>query len=326
MEFSANPSYYLKKVRKAAPDLWRFTASAVNEAERCGYSWPNTCLVPFSAFYAMALSVHPDDESASRAPIYAALVQWSYSQGIYDFDPDALNALAETIPNQAMPADVLLRLPEYCVYVRTNGLDIGLEMNLSGFWAHIDYDVDEAKHYLRVLLNVENYGLTSFSLELGPWTAEEALVRALRRQQEAWSALIAQQIRQNDAAAFAFFGILERLVNPLTSILLYLCQEEPDIDGDQIPGASERSEASRRLKNGWRWSPARKTKTWSIGARIGQQLRQVSTGKKRKKHQKAAHFRKAHWRRSWKGPRDGKRWQVPRWIAPTMVGVREPTE
>ena len=41
--------------------------------------------------------------------------------GIYQFDFDFMSALSDTLITGDMPSEVLYRLPEWCIYIETNG-------------------------------------------------------------------------------------------------------------------------------------------------------------------------------------------------------------
>lgn len=53
---------------------------------------------------------------------FQVLGTWRYSKGIYSVHPALLHALTETPIADSLPVDVFLRLPEWCIYVRTPGM------------------------------------------------------------------------------------------------------------------------------------------------------------------------------------------------------------
>jgi hypothetical protein len=63
--------------------------------------------------------LHP--ENIHRLGIAGALATWRVTQGIYCFDSDLAEAIADTPRNGELPADLLFHLPEWCVYIETPG-------------------------------------------------------------------------------------------------------------------------------------------------------------------------------------------------------------
>jgi len=77
--------------------------------------------------------------AARYGAILAALAPWHESKGVYWFDPELLAALEDTTLDADIPVQVLLRLPEWCMYVATPGGLAG-EAGLRGFYAHPGLD------------------------------------------------------------------------------------------------------------------------------------------------------------------------------------------
>lgn len=99
---------------------------------------------------------------------FSILGTWRDSKGIYTLPPSMLNALTDTPLSDSIPVDVLLRLPEWCIYVRTPGMQIDDEI-LHGFWATVSLDDINHQRSLELLMNLEN-GLQSESFPLKPET------------------------------------------------------------------------------------------------------------------------------------------------------------
>ena len=100
------------------------------------------------------------------------------SQGVYRFDPDLYQAIVSTELNGDLPADLLTRLPEWCVYIELQGTP-----DLHGFFVHLERDVDTLQMELRLLLDLDT-GLLPMPLHLGQWdlvAALEEMVRETRK-------------------------------------------------------------------------------------------------------------------------------------------------
>lgn len=87
--------------------------------------WPAWCYLPMAAAYAVVSGGGPRRVAPERAgdvARLAALAAWRMTQGIYRFDPAVFDAVRSTPVAGDIPADVLYRLPEWCVYIETPGM------------------------------------------------------------------------------------------------------------------------------------------------------------------------------------------------------------
>lgn len=249
----------------------------------------------------------------------AALGPWRYSQGIYRFDKDVLASIAETVPNGEMPTEVLYRLPEWSVYIETPGL-FWMGSVLHGFWAHLEFDVNTQRHELRLLLDTEDV-LIGVPMHLGPWTVTEALDRAYSEAHKHRGKMdLPESLLNNDLVA-------ERVASELygvVSLLLYICSDEPEIDDEREPGAYPARPRPTRTKKGWRLFPAKRPRVWMVGESLGAKLRSGTGEGEATGRKVSAHLRRAHWHGFWKGPRDGERQFIYKWLPPIAVGSTPP--
>lgn len=278
-------------------------------------NWPDWCFLPMAAWYAIVsagnkVDALPPHLSGDVARL-AALGTWRYSQGIYQIDQDLMSALMDSPISGDLPSDVLYRLPEWCIYIETPGQK-WLGDELYGFWAHMEWDANTGRTELRFLLDCEK-NLIGLPLHVGAWTITEAVDRAISEAvKQAQIAGITLTAAPDDVQSMA------AQINPLISILLYLCSEEPEIDDTREPGISPARPNPRKTKNGWRLFPADKPKIWAVGATIGAQLRHAAAGDQTDRTVKT-HLRRGHWHGFWTGPRQGERKFIYRWISPLVV-------
>jgi hypothetical protein len=192
--------------------------------------------------------------------------------------------------------------PEWCIYVETPGQYYSNDI-LHGFWVHLEYDVNNGRTELRLLLDCENM-LCGMPLHIGDWTLCEALQRA------AQTAGIANMV---DISAD-----VEQLT-PLISILLYICSDAPEIDNNREPGTSPSRPTPTKTQKGWRLFPPDCPKIWTVGAQTGELLRQSimsdDTGRSVRMH-----LRRGHWHGYWTGSKKGKQKFSYKWISPLIVG------
>ncbi len=241
--------------------------------------------------------------------IVAAVGTWRQTQGIYRIDPDVLEELWHTPVSGDLPTDVLERLPEWCVYVETPGRAVEGEQ-IAGFYAHLESDSNDGRQELRLLVDYESGDLVAVPLHLGG---------DLRK---ALDSMLAEGDR-NARRAGVISGILnvvtrrEKMlaIEPLVSLILYLCSEAAEITDRKDP---------KRSPSGFRSSvrtPNAPT-VWETAVRLGEALRTARSAAAPGEGSHAAprpHIRRAHWHHFWTGPKSGDRKLVLRWLHPILV-------
>lgn len=312
------PNEHLIGAGKAYPAAWKNVEIFLKSNGQDLPKWPSWCFLPMAAWYAIVSGGGSNrlglDMIGDVAKL-AAIGTWRYSQGIYRFDRDFFDCLYRTIPSGELPADVLYRLPEWCIYVETPDTR-WLNDEMHGFWCHLEWDVNTQRHELRLLMNTAA-ALVPVVLHVGKWTLTEAVDRAISeslRQAAAHRFAVGLQSEHSEILTSQLYGIV--------SLLLYICSEEPEIDDDRQPGSFPQRPQPKRTKHGWRLFPAEKPRIWSLGSKSGQALRvaQVyeSDGRTLKPH-----LRRAHWHGFWKGAKDSERKFFYKWLPPMLVGSVE---
>ena len=298
---------------RAASMVDDFRARRGNDLPR----WPDWCFLPMAAWYAIVAHEHRAEivplSLASNISRLAAIGTWRYSQGIYRVDPDLMAGLAESRLPGDLPAEVLHRLPEWCIYVETPGMSWA-GTALHGFWAHLEWDANSGRSELRLLLDLDDR-LLGLPLHLGSWTLLEAVERYARNAADvAAEQGIKFTVRGEDMDAIV------GAVRPLLSILLYLCSDEPEIDDLRQPGSSPARPRPKKTKKGWRLFPPDRPRTWTVGAGIGALLRESALPGDPTGRTVRPHLRRGHWHGYWTGARDSaeRRFRY-RWLAPIVV-------
>jgi hypothetical protein len=143
--------------------------------------WPDWCFVPFAGWHALATRDATPETYFDRigdVAVLGALAPWRYTQGIYRFDPDLLEALTSTPLDNILPAGVFLRLPQWSIYIELPAGYAWQGNALYGFWASLEWDAGahQGRHELRLLMDTAA-GLNAGILHLGPWTVIEAMRR-----------------------------------------------------------------------------------------------------------------------------------------------------
>lgn len=314
------PLHHLVTAGKLYPAAWKMVDQFRADRGKSLPAWPRWCFMPMAGWYAIVSADQGgapiiDLNLAQDISRLAAIGTWRYTQGIYRFDADLQAELTDTILTGEMPVEVLLRLPEWCVYIETPGRT-WLETVLHGFWAHLEWDTNDGRIELRLLLDLED-SLTGLPLHLGPWPLVEAVTRFCN--EGARQSMLHKRgalLRPADADQ-----ALAESVNSLLAMILYLCSDEPEIKSPD--GTTPSRPEPKRTKKGWRLFPPDKPKIWRIGEEIGSILRRGraiadSPGAKSPR----SHIRRAHWHGYWIGSGEQKRFKY-KWLSPIVVQGRE---
>lgn len=291
------PLTHLAAIGKSYPKIWRMVE--LMRADPGGYSdWPNWCYMPLAGSYAIV-----SGGGSNRIPLHrigevarmAALTAWRVTQGVYRFNPTIFQMISTTPIEGDLPCEILYRLPEWCVYIETPEMRC-LDSRLYGFFAHLESDSNTGGAELRLLLDTDE-GLHAIPIHLGPWSLSEGLRR------------MGLQSAQNTLGGH--FGALfvqaaESMrpnIEPLVSLLLYLCSENSEIgDGIRRPVKP----VPRLTKDGPRLIAPSQPTIWEVGARLGASIRHASSSETDAGEGTYAvrrpHIRRAHWHGYWSGP------------------------
>lgn len=277
--------------------------------------WPPYVLLPMAGWYAIA-----SDRLAAGGKLLpsqggevsrlAAIGAWRYSQGIYRIAPELMTALLDSHPEGKIPTDVLHRLPEWCVYIETPGIR-WRDLPLHGFWAHLEWDANDAHEELRLLLDSDG-GLLPYPLHLGGDMG--AAIDGFLAEARKYGVVPAKE----DSRIRAESEDLARLL----SLVLYLCTDAPEIDGSRRPGSSPHRPQPKRIKGVWRLFPANGPCYWDVGRETGERLRAAAASLPQEERTLRAHLRRGHWHGYWTGPRKGHDPQkfILHWLPPMIVG------
>lgn len=284
--------------------------------------WPKWCFMPMGGWAAICLE-EVRISNANEVAELSAVGTWQYTQGVYTFNDDLQAALLDSELNGDLPTEVFYRLPEWCLYVDTQGLYLeGYKQELAGFFVHLEWDVNRNTPELRLLLNFKT-GLIPVPIPLGRWTLDEAFEKAgntaLDNAPEGSKELMESLFEKYGNPWIQAMPDIKRIL----SLVLYICSDEPEIDSEREPGISPKNPAEKRTKKGWRLFPAEKIRTWHIGETIGRTLAasQPPHGDENEITGRTVrtHLRRGHWHGFWRGPRSGDREFGYKWLAPTVI-------
>lgn len=321
------PLQHLITAGKIYPEAWqKFDMFRAMRGKDGLSDWPEWCYCPLAAAYAIVSGGGNNRVALGDAKHIAglgALAAWRVSQSVYRFDPALAAALAETEVDR-LPVEVLYRLPEWCVYIETPGLAWGGSV-LQGFFAHLEHDAVSGRPELRLLLDVDeddHPNLIGVPLHINTETLDEAVAAMLaeskRQMFDQGKTMIASAMPTEMA------GWMAGQVRPLLGMLLYLCSEQPDVEG----GMPQRP-VPTRTKKGWRLFPPDTPRVVTVGSRIGAALREAYLDEQigsmedfsgeRWRPRPRPHIRRAHWHTFLTGP--GRSVGVLRWLPPLGINI-----
>lgn len=307
------PIQHLHAVGADYPGAWKLIDTFRSGRGQDLPDWPAWCFLPMAAWCAI-LSAPTNSQRLSLGQAadigrLAALGAWRYTQSIYRFDEELYSALTKTVLKGDLPCEALYNLPEWCVYIETPGQQ-WLGNTLHGFWAHLEWDANTGRHELRLLLDGEE--LVPVALHLGRWSLIEAVERFFT-ESERQSGIVG-----SDSPTDADMNqkLVENL-QPLVSLLLYVCSNGVEYSGNSKPGFP----APKRIKKGWKLFPAQKPRVWKLGEKTGNTIRASRVHPPGDRKGPAPHIRRAHWHSFWTGPKDGDRKLTVKFIPPVPVAT-----
>ena len=317
-EVIPRPQLHLSRISGQFPKFWKRYEELRAERKRLG-DWPAWCYCPAAGAYAIVsggrqLSIR----EMPLVPELAAVAAWRPTKGVYRFDPDLFEALTDTPIDGAIPSDVLHRLPEWCVYIETRRAGWSFDGRpIHGFFSHFEHDANDGSEELRVLFDCTTDDLLTVITHLVPGgTLQDGITRSTDL---AWEN--ARKMGLPDSIGHQFHQQMAQtgpLLAKCLSLLLYLCSDHPDYDGDRTPTIP----GERTTKKGVRQQAPCGVTEWNVGVRVGAALRSAQPRTAEPGGDQHAsprpHFRRAHWHTYWTGK--GRTIPALRWIAPTIVG------
>jgi len=256
---------------------------------------------------------YTEEEILTLPEVLAAVGTWRYTQGIYRFDPTVYEEVIATglHMDEILPHDVLLRPPEYCVYIETPGLffrkrylDAPEQFHMyfiHGVYVHLDRDA-ERRDYIRFLFDIEDSIHSEekrpqadsiflpFAIHLGPWTLDRG-IKSWCEDFDFW---------RYEGWEDELYILASMAIPRVLNLYLYICSETCDYKGDETP---RRSRATK-TKHGPKYFPPPAPRTWDVGFRMGAALRiarstspQLDAEQDSSRHRTSPrpHVRRAHW-------------------------------
>lgn len=307
----------------ANPNIWRKVDEVRAADSRGSASWPAWCFVPASAVAAVAREF---PAIAQQISLFEGLAAWRPGQGIYIFDPLLADELSRTVTDEPIPGEVLLRLPEWCIYITvTEGAQA--KWGLNGVFAFLSYDDAKSEAALRFLLDMSDDDLlATFPICLNTGSVQESVERAAA---EAGHALAtAGKGREFDELSGIDIEQCSRLLAPFVNLVLYVCSANADIVDSTTRQTAPRRPVPIKTRRGVRMFPPDEVAFWEVGFRVATSVRHARDQMERATSERGEvrpHLRRAHWHAFWTGSRSapGSRALRIRWLPPILVRAEQ---
>lgn len=83
--------------------------------------WPKWCFAPFTVWATSVVRSKRDLRKFNDLTNAITVIPWRYSRSVYRFDSDVYRELISTPFSGELPEEVLLRLPEWSIFVEMQG-------------------------------------------------------------------------------------------------------------------------------------------------------------------------------------------------------------
>ncbi|ABE46947.1 AcrVA2 family anti-CRISPR protein [Polaromonas sp. JS666] len=136
------------------PGAWKVVEMARKYPEAVvGYGWKDWCYLPVNVMGGVLAELKKDTYSLAEAEMLlmhqmrlgSALAAWRMTKGVYRFDPTLLEEIVNSDVKDGLPEDCFFRLPDWCVYIPTPGMQHSPGLKMHGFFSYIDDHASSGK-------------------------------------------------------------------------------------------------------------------------------------------------------------------------------------
>jgi len=305
------------------PNIWQRVDEVRAARSHDSACWPSWCFLPLSELINLGREFPAITKKISR---FEGLAAWRPTQGIYVFDPLLVHELSRTVTNQPIPGDVLLQMPEWCIYI-TVAKGTLATWGLRGYFAFLSYDDLRRQPALRFLLDMDDGSLlATFPIGLNSGSIAGSVDEACREAAHVLS-VADEQAALHDLLTIDFTRYSSVLVQ-LVDLVLYVCTENADLLDHRGSANTPHRPAAVRTRKGTRLFPPQEVAIFEVGSRVAAAIRaareQTPTAAS-KGSSIRPHVRRAHWHTYWTGSRSGPaaRSVRVRWLPPILVNAKE---
>lgn len=214
--------------------------------------WPRWCFAPFAVWAASTVHTRRDLTKVNDLTSAITVIPWRYSRSVYRFDPDVYRELISTPFSGELPGDVLLRLPEWSIFVEMQ------DEAVSGFFASLEY-VSAGKVELRFVFCAGDR-LIPFYINLSAGTIEKSFEESLMEYEK-----VAGGSDKVKAEYAELLGEDLSLVKKALSLVLYVCSDEAEIRDRDAPDWEPSFPRPKVTKGEERLFPADRNRVVDVG-------------------------------------------------------------
>lgn len=323
---------YLSVTTRKFPEAWKQIEELRKSKGKGLPDWPAWCFLPIAGTlvvvqnHGMALGPAVGNWPAQLA----ALAGWRHTKGVYSFDEGIYDALWET-PIETIPVEILLRIPEWCLYLETPRRSF-LGKPMAGVFVHLEHDVNTGHADLRFLFDVDDQAgpvLVPGIIHLNQPTLGQAIEAAARSTREKGRRHgVSEALLEESLKTYRSF---REIAGSVISLLLYVCSQNAEIRSAREPNRQPHFPEPVRTKRGERLFEAERLGVWECGWRTGAAVREAlkaerwKSGEGGERNAPKPHIRRAHWHHFRVGPRHDSRLAL-RWMAPIAVNATSPDD
>lgn len=239
---------------------------------------------------------------------WAIAATWGYTKGIYKFNEELYKELIKTKVHNSIPSEVLLKIPEYSIYVETPGLQI-LDMEVGGFFASPLWSMSKDETHIYFMFKIVKNN-SNLKIEEKHFAVKGIMIS-----------------KDQNVEIIDTVGLCEKIDSPEhnfnidlsipISFLLYICSENNKYNSS-LYMPSKNISCKKVKGNNFRLFHASSPRIHKIGEAEGEIIRKFneqvnfSSGWKVKPH-----VRRAHWHGYWTGK--GREEFKYNWIPPTFI-------
>jgi hypothetical protein len=125
-------------------DMVRANPALIERSD--GSPWESWCYLPVNVVNGIVAHLLRDEltpydvetRMVSVTRLLTATSAWRMTKSVYAFDPNVVAALAASEVDEDLPDELFLRLPDWCPYVSTPGLQVTEGLRIHGFFGYVD--------------------------------------------------------------------------------------------------------------------------------------------------------------------------------------------
>ncbi len=321
---------FLDNFSKNYPGVWSSVDSLRSQKGQDDFNWPDWCFMPNSTYVHIINGYHYDltiNQQIENGLMLSALSKWRIGQGVYRFDSSLYDSLVKTPLDGDIPSELLLQLPQWCLYIETPGCTLDTH-EIKGCFAHLEFNVHSKTPEIHFLFDSDSLNQGKFSfIKLGQWSLQESINRAIDYDSHGTPESLRKQVEEVRKHRDYILESQSSVLRPILSLLLYLCSVNAEYKNTDRPFNTPPT----KTKKGIRTFPSNQVTTWEIGTRIGAAIRAALDKSEDVTHDSIEgrhsspkpHVRRAHWHGFWSGPKDGERQLKIKWLPPISVNIND---